>query len=57
MTYMEAWRMMAQKLMPLDTDDEREAYLKLFSAVKECEREEQHGKAGKEDQELQPTVL
>ncbi len=57
MTYMEAWRIMAPKLMPLDTDDEREAYLKLFWAVKECEREEQHGKAGKADQEQQSKVL
>ena len=57
MTYMEAWRMMAPKLMPLDTDDEREAYLKLFWAVKECERGEQHGKAGKADQEQQQAVL
>ena len=57
MTYMEAWRIMAPKLMPLDTDDEREAYLKLFWAVKECEREEQPGKAGKADQEQQQAVL
>ena len=57
MTYMKAWSLMAPKLMPLDTDDECEAYIKLFWAVKECERGEQHGKAGKADQEQQQAVL
>lgn len=50
MTYMEAWKMMAPHL-PIDTDEQRDAYLQLYLAVKACEKEEQHGKACKADQE------
>lgn len=57
MTYMEAWKLTAQYL-PIDTDERREAYLLLFGAVKAMsEKEARNGKAGKEDQEQQPTVL
>lgn len=57
MTYMEAWKMMAPQLRPV-TNEQIEAYLLLFGMVKTmCEKEEQHGKAGKADQEQQPTVL
>lgn len=57
MTYMEAWKMMAPQLQ-METEKQMEAYVRLFMAVKiASKREEQHGKAGKEDQEQQPTVL
>ena len=57
MTYMEAWKLMAPYL-PIDTDERREAYLLMFGAVKAMsEKEEQHGKAGKADQEQQSKVL
>lgn len=52
MTYMEAWKLMAPKLMPLDTEDECDAYLQLYLAVKAAsEKEGKHGKACKADQE------
>ena len=51
MTYMEAWKLMAPHL-PIDTDERRKAYLRIFMEVKVAsEKEEQHGKAGKTDQE------
>ena len=50
MTYMEAWKMMAPHL-PIDTDEQRDAYLQLYLAVKSCEAREQNGKVGKADQE------
>ena len=51
MTYMEAWKLTAPYL-PIDTDERREAYVRIFMAVKVAsEKEEQHGKAGKTDQE------
>lgn len=57
MTYMEAWKLTARYL-PIDTDERREAYLLMFGAVKAMsEKEAQHGKAGKEDQEQQQAVL
>lgn len=57
MTYMEAWKLTAPYL-PIDTDERREAYLRIFMAVKVAsEKEEQHGKAGKEDQEQQQAVF
>ena len=57
MTYMEAWKLTAPYL-PIDTDERREAYLRIFMAVKvENKKEEQHGKAGKEDQEQQQAVF
>ena len=57
MTYMEAWKLTAPYL-PIDTDERREAYLRIFMAVKVAsEKEEQNGKAGKADQEKQPKVL
>ena len=57
MTYMEAWKLMAQLLRP-ETDEQINAYIMLFGAVKiASKKEERHGKAGKEDQEQQPTVL
>ena len=57
MTYMEAWKLTAPYL-PIDTDERREAYLRIFIAVKVAsEKEEQHGKAGKEDQEQQQAVF
>ena len=57
MTYMEAWKLTAPYL-PIDTDEQREAYLRIFMAVKVAsEKEEQNGKAGKADQKQQQTVL
>ena len=57
MTYMEAWKLTATYL-PIDTDERREAYLRIFMAVKVAsEKEEQHGKAGKADQKQQQAVL
>ena len=57
MTYMEAWKLTAPYL-PIDTDERREAYLRIFMAVKvSSETEEQHGKAGKADQKQQQAVL
>ena len=57
MTYMKAWKLMAPYL-PIDTDKRREAYVRLFMAVKVAsEKEAQHGKAGKADQEQQQEVL
>ena len=57
MTYMEAWKLMAQYL-PIDTDERREAYVRIFMAVKVAsEKEEQHGKASKANQEQQQAVL
>ena len=57
MTYMEAWKLTAPCL-PIDTDERREAYLRIFMAVKVAsEKEEQHGKAGKADQKQQQAVL
>lgn len=57
MTYMEAWKLMAPYL-PIDTDERREAYLLMFGAIKAMsEKEARNGKAGKADQEQQPTVL
>lgn len=57
MTYMEAWKLMAPQLRP-ETDEQINAYIMLFGAVKiASKKEEQHGKAGKADQEQQPTVL
>ena len=57
MTYMEAWKMMAPQLRPV-TNEQIEAYLLLFGMVKTmCEKEEQHGKAGKADQEQQQAVF
>ena len=57
MTYMEAWKLTAPYL-PIDTDERREAYLRIFMAVKVAsEKEEQNGKAGKADQKQQPKVL
>ena len=57
MTYMEAWKLTAPYL-PIDTDERREAYLRIFMAVKVAsEKEEQHGKAGKADQKEQSKVL
>ena len=57
MTYMEAWKLTAPYL-PIDTDERREAYLRIFMAVKVAsEKEEQHGKAGKAHQKQQPKVL
>ncbi len=58
MTYMEAWKLMAPILVPLDTEEKADAYLKLFDAVKAMSKKEgQHGKAGKANQEQQQTVL
>ena len=46
-----------RKLRP-ETDEQINAYIMLFGAVKiASKKEEQHGKAGKADQEQQPTVL
>lgn len=57
MTYMEAWKLAAPYL-PIDTDERREAYVRLFMAVKVAsEKEAQHGKAGKADQEQQQAVF
>lgn len=57
MTYMEAWKLTAPYL-PIDTDEWREAYLRIFMAVKVAsEKEEQNGKAGKADQKQQQAVL
>ena len=57
MTYMEAWKLTAPYL-PIDTDERREAYLRIFMAVKvSSEKEEQHGKAGKANQEQHQAVL
>lgn len=57
MTYMKAWKLMAPYL-PIDTDERREAYVRLFMAVKVAsEKEAQHGKAGKADQEQQQAVF
>ena len=57
MTYMEAWKLMAPQLRP-ETDEQINAYIILFGAVKiASKKEEQHGKAGKANQEQQPTVL
>lgn len=57
MTYMEAWKLMAQYL-PIDTDERKEAYLRIFMAVKIASKKEaQHGKAGKADQKQQQAVL
>ena len=57
MTYMEAWKLTAPYL-PIDTDERREAYLRIFMAVKVAsEKEEQYGKAGKADQKQQQAVL
>ena len=57
MTYMEAWKLTAPYI-PIDTDERREAYLRIFMAVKVAsEKEEQHGKAGKADQKKQQAVL
>ena len=57
MTYMEAWKLTAPYIQ-IDTDERREAYLRIFMAVKVAsEKEEQHGKAGKEDQEQQQAVF
>ena len=57
MTYMEAWKLTAPYL-PIDTDKRREAYVRLFMAVKVAsEKEEHHGKAGKADQKQQQAVL
>ena len=57
MTYMEAWKLMAPHI-PIDTDERREAYVRIFMAVKVAsEKEEQHGKAGKADQKQQQAVL
>ena len=57
MTYMEAWKLTVPYL-PIDTDERREAYLRIFMAVKVAsEKEEQNGKAGKSDQEQQQAVL
>ena len=57
MTYMEAWKLTAPYI-PIDTDERREAYLRIFMAVKVAsEKEEQHGKAGKADQKQQQAVL
>ena len=57
MTYMEAWKLTAPYL-PIDTDERREAYLRIFMEVKVAsEKEEQYGKAGKEDQEQQQAVF
>ena len=57
MTYMEAWKLTAPYL-PIDTDEQREAYLRIFMAVKVAsEKEEQNGKAGKADQKQQQAVL
>lgn len=57
MTYMEAWKLTAPYLQ-IDTDERREAYLRIFMAVKVAsEKEEQNGKAGKADQKQQQAVL
>ena len=57
MTYMEAW-MLTAPYLPIDTDERREAYLRIFMAVKVAsEKEEQNGKAGKADQKQQQAVL
>ena len=57
MTYMEAWKLTAPYL-PIDTDERREAYLRIFMAVKIASKKEaQHGKAGKADQKQQQEVL
>ena len=57
MTYMEAWKLTAP-YPPIDTDERREAYLRIFMAVKVAsEKEEQNGKAGKADQKQQQAVL
>lgn len=57
MTYMEAWKLTAPYL-PIDTDERREAYLRIFMAVKIASKKEaQHGKAGKSDQKQQQAVL
>ena len=57
MTYMEAWKLTAPYL-PIDTDERREAYVRIFMAVKVAsEKEEQHGKASKADQKQQQAVL
>ena len=57
MTYMEAWKLMAPQLRP-ETDERREAYVRIFMAVKVAsEKEEQHGKASKADQKQQQAVL
>mgnify|MGYP003426147760 FL=1 len=57
MTYMEAWKLTAPYL-PIDTDERREAYVRIFMAVKVAsEKEEQHGKASKANQEQQQAVL
>lgn len=41
MTYMEAWKMMAPLLVPLDTEEKADAYLKLFDAVKMASEKEE----------------
>ena len=57
MTYMKAWKLMAPYL-PIDTDKRREAYVRLFMAVKVAsEKEARNGKAGKADQEQQQAVF
>lgn len=57
MTYMEAWKLAAPYL-PIDTDEQREAYLLMFGAVKVMsEKEARNGKAGKADQEQQQAVF
>lgn len=57
MTYMEAWKLTAPYLQ-IDTDERREAYVRIFMAVKVAsEKEAQHGKAGKADQKQQQAVL
>lgn len=57
MTYMEAWKLMAQQLRP-ETDEQINAYIMLFGAVKIASKKEaRNGKAGKTDQEQQPKVL
>lgn len=39
MTYMEAWELMAPYL-PINTDERREAYVRLFMAVKVASEKE-----------------
>lgn len=57
MTYTEAWKLMAPYLL-IDTDERREAYVRLFMAVTVAsEKEARNGKAGKADQEQQQAVF
>lgn len=43
MTYMEAWKLMAPQLRP-ETEEQMEAYVRLFKAVKMASEKEQRKK-------------